>query len=74
MRVTGLHDVPQKKMTRLDDFFGTRIYRTKKLHELQHTPLAPSIFNFYWFLGQVTVPPHRGGGGLQGGGWITRGV
>ena len=28
--VTGLHDLSQKKITRLDDFFVTRIYRKNK--------------------------------------------
>ena len=27
-----------KQITRLDNFFVTRVYRKKKLHELQHTP------------------------------------
>ena len=29
MHVTGLHDLTQKKITRLDDFFVTRIYHKK---------------------------------------------
>ena len=54
MHVTGLHDLPQKKITRLDDFFVTRIYRKKNLHELQHS--------------RSKVPTGRTCGGL--GAWL----
>ena len=40
MRVTGLHDLPQKKISRLNEFFVTHIYRKKKLPELKHTRLG----------------------------------
>ena len=37
MCVTGLHDLPLKKLDDHTNFFVTRIYRKKKLHNLQHT-------------------------------------
>ena len=40
----GHTQLTAKKITQLDDFFATRIYRKKKLHESQHTPPIHNAF------------------------------